>query len=99
MSNIGEDLEYIEKEDLEYIERYGIELNSEQSVKKLLSVIDKFEVRGEELAIVKRAIGNVLTERWQDKAKIKKLEAEIQNYNKQMYLDCIDNKYIPKQEE
>lgn len=53
------------------VKKYDIKLNIEQSVAKLQSIFNKFEVRGEQLYILQIAIDNVLTEREQDKKRIK----------------------------
>ncbi len=93
MSNIEED-----------IKEYNIELNNEQSVKILQDLLNEFATRGELLYIVKIAIDNVLTEREQDKKRIKELEEDlyraneiVEEYDKQMDLDYVDKNYIPKQ--
>lgn len=93
MSNIEED-----------IKEYNIELNNEQSVKILQNLLNEFATRGELLYIVQIAIDNVLTEREQDKKRIKELEEDlyiankiVEEYDKQMDLDYVDKNYIPKQ--
>ena len=40
---------------------------------------------------------NILLEREQDKARIKELESKLEEANKQLDLDYVDENYIPKQ--
>lgn len=51
----------------------------------------------EEFEEVKIAISNILSEREQDKARIKELESKLEEANKQLDLDYVDENYIPKQ--
>lgn len=63
MSNIEED-----------IKEYKINLTQEQSIELLKNALNKIEIRGEELYLLKIAIENILAERKQDKERIKELE-------------------------
>lgn len=63
MSNIDED-----------IKEYKINLTQEQSIELLKNALNKIEIRGEELYLLKIAIENILAERKQDKERIKELE-------------------------
>ena len=51
----------------------------------------------EEYNQIKQAIENILAEREEDKKKIKELEAKLEEANKQLDLDYVDENYIPKQ--
>lgn len=51
----------------------------------------------EEFKEVKKSIKNILSEREQDKARIKELESKLEEANKQLDLDYVDENYIPKQ--
>lgn len=62
--------------ELENVKEYKINLSQKQSVELLKDTLNKFEIRGEKLYLLKNAIENVLAERKQDKAKIKELETK-----------------------
>ena len=51
----------------------------------------------EEFEEVKKSIKNILSERKQDKERIKELESKLEEANKQLDLDYVDENYIPKQ--
>lgn len=61
-------------EDIEDIKEYKINLTQEQSIELLKNNLNKFEILGEGLCLLKIAIKNVLAEREADKNKIKELE-------------------------
>ena len=46
---------------------------------------------------IPKAMANILSEREQDKARIKELESKLEEANKQLDLDYVDENYIPKQ--
>ena len=56
------------------IKEYKINLTQEQSIELLKNNLNKFEILGEGLCLLKIAIKNVLAEREADKNKIKELE-------------------------
>ena len=88
MSNIEED-----------IKEYKINLTQEQSIELLKNALNKFEILGEGLCLLKIAIKNVLSEREADKKRIKELE-EINTANRKVIVeqcDYIQNKSIPVQ--
>ena len=62
------------------IEEYKISLTQEQSVELFKNTLNKFEIRGEGLCLLKIAIKNVLSEREADKKRIKELEEENKKY-------------------
>ena len=83
------------------IEVYKINLNKEQSLNLLKNALNKIEIRGEQLYLLKIAIKKFLEERKQDKEKIKELEAKLE-FKKWGDLDNIQfeeymNQFIPKQ--
>ena len=59
---------------IEDIKEYKINLTQEQSIELLKNNLNKFEILGEGLCLLKIAIRNVLAEREADKNKIKELE-------------------------
>ena len=65
--------------DIEDIKEYKISLTQEQSVELFKNTLNKFEIRGEGLCLLKIAIKNVLSEREADKKIIKELEEEKKN--------------------
>ena len=60
---------------------YKISLTKEQSIELLKNTLSKFEIRGEQLYLLKNAIENVLAEREQDKNRIKELKEENRKLN------------------
>ena len=46
---------------------------------------------------LRKAMQNILSEREQDKTRIKELESKLEEANKQLDLDYVDENYIPKQ--
>lgn len=46
---------------------------------------------------IPKSMANILSEREQDKARIKELESKLEEANKQLDLDYVDENYIPKQ--
>ena len=46
---------------------------------------------------IPKAMANILSEREQDKTRIKELESKLEEANKQLDLDYVDENYIPKQ--
>lgn len=59
------------------IKEYKINVTKKQSLNILKNVLNKFEIRGEELYLLKEAIRNILVEREQDKARMKELREYI----------------------
>lgn len=93
MSNIEED-----------IKEYKINLTQEQSIELLKNALNKIEIRGEELYLLKIAIENILAERKQDKEKIKELEVLEDDLKDKriVYVDTPEfeeymRQFIPKQ--
>lgn len=46
---------------------------------------------------IPKSMANILSERKQDKERIKELESKLEEANKQLDLDYVDENYIPKQ--
>ena len=57
---------------------YKINLTKEQSIELLKSTLSKFEIRGEQLYLLKNAVENVLEEQKQKDKRIKELEAKLE---------------------
>ena len=83
------------------IEVYKINLNKEQSLNLLKNALNKIEIRGEQLYLLKIAIKKFLEERKQDKEKIKELEAKLEFKNwgdlDNIQFEEYMNQFIPKQ--
>ena len=60
---------------------YKINLTKEQSIELLKSTLSKFEIRGEQLYLLKNAVENVLEEQKQKDKRIKELEEENRKLN------------------
>lgn len=60
---------------------YKVELNRNKSIETLKEALNKIEIRGEQLYLLKQAIKYVLAEREQDKKRIKALERKIYDYD------------------
>ena len=63
------------------------------------NIEDDIKILTEENSSYKKeqAMQNILSEREQDKARIKELEKKLEEANKQLDLDYVDENYIPKQ--
>ena len=74
--------------------------NIEDDIKKL-NKFNEYEntvvLSEEALYEIQEAIEHILSEREQDKARIKELEKKLEEANKQLDLDYVDENYIPKQ--
>lgn len=83
------------------IEVYKINLNKEQSLNLLKNALNKIEIRGEQLYLLKIAIKKFLEERKQDKEKIKELEAKLEFKNwgdlDNIQFEEYMNQFMPKQ--
>ena len=60
---------------------YKVELNRNKSIEILKNALNKIEIRGEQLYLLKQAIKYVLAEREQDKKRIKEQERKIYDYD------------------
>ena len=65
---------------IENVKEYKINLSQKQSVELLKDTLNKFEIRGEQLYLLKIAIKNILAEREQKDKRIQELEEEKQRY-------------------
>ena len=74
--------------------------NIEDDIKKL-NKFNEYEnavvLSEEALYEIQEAIEHILSEREQDKERIKELESKLEEANKQLDLDYVDENYIPKQ--
>ena len=80
---------------------YKINLTKEQSIELLKSTLSKFEIRGEQLYLLKNAVENVLEEQKQKDKRIKELEAKLE-FKKWGDLDNTQfeeymSQFVPKQ--
>lgn len=66
----------------ECVKEYKINLTQKQSIELLKEILNKYEVRGEQLCLLKNAIENILSEREQNKKRIKELEEENEKLRK-----------------
>ena len=60
---------------------YKVKLNRNKSIEILEEALNKIEIRGEQLYLLKQAIKYVLAEREQDKKRIKEQERKIYDYD------------------
>lgn len=61
---------------IEDLKEYEINLSQKQSIELLKDTLNKFEIRGEQLCLLKIAIKNILAEREQKDKRIQELEEE-----------------------
>ena len=89
MSNIEDDLKVLEKFMNNEMQRDKLERDNRCGGWKMGDIYKRLELNP--------AIKNILSEREQDKARIKELESKLEEANKQLDLDYVDENYIPKQ--
>ena len=89
MSNIEDDLKVLEKFMNNEIQRDKLERDIRCGGWKMGDIYKHLELNP--------AIKHILSEREQDKARIKELESKLEEANKQLDLDYVDENYIPKQ--
>lgn len=89
MSNIEDDLKVLEKFMNNEMQRDKLERDIRCGGWKMGDIYKHLELN--------QAIKNILSEREQDKARIKELEKKLEEANKQLDLDYVDENYIPKQ--
>ena len=89
MSNIEDDLKVLEKFMNNEMQRDKLERDIRCGGWKMGDIYKHLELN--------QAIKNILSEREQDKARIKELESKLEEANKQLDLDYVDENYIPKQ--
>ena len=88
-------------ENIEDVKEYKINLSQKQSVELLKDTLNKFEIRGEQLYLLKIAIKNILAEREQKDKRIQELEAKLE-FKKFGDLDNVEfeeymSQFIPTQ--
>ena len=89
MSNIEDDVKVLEKFMNNEMQRDKLERDNRCGGWKIGDIYKLLELNP--------AINNLLSEREQDKARIKELEKKLEEANKQLDLDYVDENYIPKQ--
>lgn len=89
MSNIEDDLKVLEKFMNNEMQRDKLERDIRCGGWKMGDIYKHLELNP--------AIKHILSERKQDKERIKELESKLEEANKQLDLDYVDENYIPKQ--
>ena len=89
MSNIEDDVKVLEKFMNNEMQRDKLERDIRCGGWKMGDIYKHLELNP--------AIKNILSEREQDKERIKELESKLEEANKQLDLDYVDENYIPKQ--
>ncbi len=87
------------------VEKRGCEgcfYNSDKNVALIEELIQEYKTYNDldgiqDLSIYVNVLQNILAEREEDKKKIKELEAKLEEANKQLDLDYVDENYIPVQ--
>lgn len=82
------------------VAEYKIKVTKKQSIELLEKALDRFEIRGEHLYFLKIAIKNILTEREQDKTRIKELvkrDKTLCNFVSAIFNGDVTKEFLPKQ--
>lgn len=69
---------------------YKVELNRNKSIETLKEALNKIEIRGEQLYLLKQAIKHDLAEREQKDKRIQELENKLQDINTYILINGID---------